>query len=98
MFPSNKNVERLREKLRQMTASGFKKSLSETVKAVNRVLRGWKNYFSLGYPSKVFRAMNHFTRCRFQSFLWHRSQRRSKPFRKGESLYAGLQRYGLVYL
>jgi RNA-directed DNA polymerase len=98
VFPSKKAVERIRETLRQLTSSGFKHSLVNTVKEVNGVLRGWSNYFRYGYPRKVFRDLNHFTRCRFQSFLWHRSQRRSKPFRKGESLYAGLRRYGLVYL
>ena len=98
VFPSKKAVERIREKLRQLTSSGFKHSLQETVKQVNKVLGGWARYFRLGYPRKIFQDLNHFTRCRFQCFLWHRSQRRSRPFRKGESLYAGLQRYGLTYL
>ena len=98
VFPSKKAVARLRERLRQLTASGFKHSLRGTIHEVNEVLRGWSTYFRFGYPRDVFRAVNHFVRCRFESFLSHRSQRRSKPFRKGESRYAGLQRYGLIYL
>jgi RNA-directed DNA polymerase len=98
VFPSTKAVRAVREKLRTLTCSGHKAPLAETIESVNLVLRGWGNYFAYGYPRKVFRAVNHFARCRFRRFLGNRSQRRSKPFRKGESLYAGLRRYGLLYL
>jgi RNA-directed DNA polymerase len=98
IFASEKAVVRLRDKIRAKTYSGYKKPLGEVVEEVNVILRGWANYFRYGYPRKVFRDVNRFVRCRFQRFLGNRSQRRSKPFRQGESLYAGLKRYGLVYL
>jgi RNA-directed DNA polymerase len=98
VFPSTKAVHALREKLRTLTSSGHKAPLAETIESANLVLRGWGNYFAYGYPRKVFRAVNHFARCRFHIFVGNRSQRRSNPFRKGESLYAGLKRYGLLYL
>jgi RNA-directed DNA polymerase len=98
IFPSKKAVETLREKLRAKTRSGYKKPLIEVIKEINQITSGWKNYFAYGYPRKIFRDVNHFTRCRFQSFLRNRSQRRSKPLREGESLYAGLKRMGLIYL
>jgi RNA-directed DNA polymerase len=98
VFPSTKAVSRLREKIRELTRSGHKKPLKEVIAEVNLVLRGWANYFQYGYPRRVFRALNHFVRCRFRRFLGNRSQRRSNPFRHGESLYAGLKRYGLIYL
>ena len=98
LFPSEKAVERIRDKIRVKTASGYKKPLQEAIAEVNVILRGWANYFCYGYPREVFRDLNHFVRCRFQRFLKNRSQRRSKPFRQGERLYAGLKRYGLVYL
>jgi RNA-directed DNA polymerase len=98
VFPSKKAVGRLREKIRQKTLSGYKKTLREVIKEVNVILRGWSNYFCYGYPRKVFRGVNHFVRCRFERFLLNRSQRRSRPFRQGESLHAGLKRYGLLYL
>lgn len=98
IFPSRKAVSQLRERIRQLTCSSHKKSLVDAIDEVNLVLRGWGNYFDYGYPRKVFRDVNHFVRCRFRSFLGNRSQRRSRPFRKGESLYAGLKRYGLIYL
>ena len=98
IFPSEKAVKGLQEKIRGKTGSGYKKPLVEVIADLNVVLSGWANYFSFGYPRKVFRDVNHFVRCRFQGFLGNRSQRRSRPFRQGESLYSGLKRYGLVYL
>jgi RNA-directed DNA polymerase len=98
IFPSKKAVERVRDKIRRKTHSGYKRPLREVVEEVNVILRGWANYFGYGYPRKVFRDVNHFVRCRFKRFLLNRSQRRGKPFRQGESLYAGLKRYGLIYL
>jgi RNA-directed DNA polymerase len=98
VFPSKRAVSRIREKIRGKTRSGYKKPLREAVAEVNVILRGWANYFRYGYPRKIFRDVNYFVRCRFQRFLRNRSQRRSKPFREGESLYAGMKRYGLLYL
>ena len=98
VFPSKKAEVHVRNRIRELTSSGYKKPLIEVIQEVNLVLNGWSNYFGYGYPRKVFRDLNHFVRCRFRRFLCNRSQRRSKPFRKGESLYAGLPRYGLKYL
>jgi RNA-directed DNA polymerase len=98
IMPSKKAVSALREKIREKTRSSYKRRLVHVIGEVNSILRGWSNYFDYGYPRKVFREVSHYTRCRFQRFLNNRSQRRSKPFRAGESLYAGLKRYGLVYL
>ncbi len=96
--PSARSQARLRGTLRTMTRTSAKRSLPETVAQVNRHLRGWRSYFQSGYPRRVFRKTNHYVRGRFRGFLRNRSQRRSRPFRQGESLYAGLQRYGLQYL
>jgi RNA-directed DNA polymerase len=98
VFPSKKATARLREKIRERTRSGYKKPLKEVVGEVNVILKGWAKYFCYGYPRVEFRKVNHFVRCRFRRFLGNRSQRRSKPFRQGETVYAGLQRYGLIYL
>lgn len=98
VLPCEKAINRLRDKIRVRTRSGYKKPLKEVIEEVNVILRGWANYFHYGYPRRVFRDVNHFVRCRFARFVQNRSQRRSKPFREGESLYAGLKRYGLLYL
>ncbi|MGH8622236.1 MAG: group II intron reverse transcriptase/maturase [Burkholderiales bacterium] len=96
--PSRRAHARIREKVRGLTRASAKRSLLDTVVAVNRLLRGWRAYFQYGYPRHAFRVLNQYVRVRFRCFLRNRSQRRSRPFRQGESLYAGLQRYGLRYL
>ena len=96
--PSVRAQARVRDKLRGLTRASTKRSLPGTITAINTLLRGWKSYFRYGYPRRVFRLINYFVQGRFRSFLRNRSQRRSRPFRQGESLYAGLQRYGLASL
>ena len=98
VVPSKRALARVRDKLRDLTSRRTNRSLVETIGAVNTLLRGWAAYFRYGYPRAAFRALNHYLQVRFGCFLRNRSQRRSRPFRQGESLYAGLQRYGLRYL
>jgi RNA-directed DNA polymerase len=98
VIPSKRAQARVREKLRGLTDGKTKRPLVDTITTVNTLLRGWSAYFRYGYPRRVFRALNHYLRIRFWCFLRNRSQRRSRPLRQGESLYAGLQRYGLRYL
>lgn len=97
-FPSAVAVKKIREKVRDMTSSGHKRKLIDVIDEVNDTLEHWVNYFNKGYPRKVHRDLNHFVRGRFRSFLRNRSQRRCKPLRENETLYAGLKRYGLRYL
>jgi RNA-directed DNA polymerase len=96
--PSARARARLREKLRGLTSACTKMTLADTIIAVNRLLRGWAAYFRYGYPRRIFRAVNYYLQVRFRCFLRNRSQRRSRPFRQGESLYVGLHRYGLRFL
>ncbi len=93
-FPSTQAASRYRERLRSVTASGYKRSLRDTIATVNDINRGWKNYFKLGYPRQCFRELNWFVLNRFKSFINHRRQRRCRPIKDGESLYSGLRRLG----
>ncbi|HRI13015.1 MAG TPA: group II intron maturase-specific domain-containing protein [Verrucomicrobiota bacterium] len=68
--------------------------LPELTGRLNRPLRGWANYFGLGYPRKAFRGLNHFVRYRLGKHLHRRSQRGWRA-REGVSLYAHLERLGL---
>ncbi len=97
-FPSIKATAKHREKLRAVTNSGYKASMADTIAKVNAINRGWKNCFCKGYPRNCFRDINWFVLERFKSFINHRSQRRSRPLRDGENLYAGLRRFGFVPL
>ena len=93
VFPSKKATVRIREKIRGV-CRWSNRPLWETVDDLNDVLRGWRRYFAYGYPRKVFRDVNHYVVQRFSRLLRHKSQRRSRPFRPGESIYRGIRRWG----
>lgn len=96
--PSRKARAREREALRGLINPHQSHTpLPELIGRVNRQLRGWANYFGLGYPRKSFRHLNHFVRYRLGVHLRRRSQRGWRP-RQGVSLYAHLDHLGLVAL
>jgi len=65
---------------------------------LNRQMTGWATYFGRGYPRAGFRAMNRYVRERLGKHLRRRSQRRRYRLPVGETLYAHLDRLGLVSL
>ena len=96
--PSRKAMAREREALRKLiNPQQSHTPLPELIGRLNRHLRGWANYFGLGYPRKPFRDINHFARYRLGKHLRRRSQRGWRV-RQGVSLYAHLERMGLVAL
>jgi len=96
--PSRKAMAREREALRQLiNPQQSHTPLPELIGRVNRNLRGWSNYFKLGYPRQSFRHLNHFVRHRLGKHLRRRSQRGWRA-RQGVSVYAHLQHLGLVAL
>lgn len=96
VFPARKPVERYKDRVRRLTASGYKGSLRDTIQQLNLLNQGWKGYFDYGYPRTCFRDLNWFAQQRFRVFLRHRSQRKCQPLKDGESLYAGLKRLGWI--
>lgn len=93
-YPSDKAIERFKDKVRVITRSGYKRTLTDIIGQINRLSKSWAQYFDYGYPRKQFRGLNWFIQGRVKGFLKHRSQRRSTPLKGGESLYAGLKRLG----
>ena len=94
VFPANKSVARFREKLRALLAANPVTPIPMLIGRVNRLLNGWKHYFSLGYPRMAFRDVNQYVVAALTRHLQRRSQR---PFRPpaGKSFYAQLQSLGL---
>lgn len=98
VFPSNKALARMCDKLRQLTStSRCFVPIMQLIAEVNRLLRGWKAYFSHGYPRVAFSKVNWFAYCRLKRHLRRRSQRPSRPS-AGVSFYAHLQALGLELL
>ena len=97
VFPAKKSVARLREKLRALLAANPVTPIPMLIGRVNRLLHGWKHYFSFGYPRMAFRDINQYAVVSLSRHLQRRSQR---PFRPpaGTSYYAHLQCLGLQLL
>jgi RNA-directed DNA polymerase len=98
LCPSPVAMARERQTLRLLiNAQQSHTPLPELISRVNRHLRGWGNYFGLGYPREAFRQINHFVQLRLGKHLRRRSQRgwRRRP---GVSLPAHLQHLGLQAL
>ena len=95
LCPSMKSLQRERDKLREMTGpENCFKPIPELIAQINTHLKGWGNYFGLGYPRKAFRQINRYVQERLERHLKRRSQR---PYKVtvGFSWCAQLQRLGL---
>lgn len=76
VFPSQKAQQRERSKLHAMTSAHMRwKSLRELIADLTCHLRGWANYFALGYPTPAFRKMDWYLLQRLRQNLRRRSQR-----------------------
>jgi RNA-directed DNA polymerase len=94
--PSAKAVKRELAVLTEKTShrQGLK-PIDLLITQLNRHLKGWMDYFSLGYPRQAFRKIGHHVRSRMVRHLRRRSQR---PYRKpeGHSWYQELADLGLL--
>lgn len=80
LVPSEKAIAREREALRQATSpSAGSTPLPILLRVISLQMRGWANYFCLGYPKLAFRELNWFAQSRVWRHLRHRSQRRYRP-------------------
>jgi len=98
LFPSPAAMARTRQRLRERISSRHCwMPLPDLIQSINAYLRGWRDYFSLGYTRMAYRAVNHFVQWRLIRHLDRRSQRRFR-WPKDQSTYAYLLNKGLMTL
>ena len=68
-YPSKKALASVMAKVRSLTARAKHRTLADLLISVNRVLRGWCNYFRHGVSSKTFSYLDHFTWWRIFGWL-----------------------------
>lgn len=68
-YPSKQSLLSVMEKVRSLTRRSKHHSLTELIQALNRVLRGWCNYFRHGVSSRTFSYLDHFTFWRIVGWL-----------------------------
>ena len=67
------------------------------VDKVNRLLKGWGAFYSVGYPSRGFRKVNHYVLKRMARFLNRKSQRYYR-LKFADTYYGEMTHYGLYRL
>lgn len=63
-YPSKSAVEAIKRKVKTMSRTGRNRPLSDLLRRLNRVLRGWTNYFRHGSAKATFGYL--------RAYTWHR--------------------------
>lgn len=93
--PSKQAVQRAKLHIKEQTSSSMCfKPIKDMIDDLNKWSRGWKEYFSFGYPRAEFRRINHYLFKRVEGHLKRRSQRPYKP-PPGVTFYTQLRNLGL---
>ena len=90
--PSKKSVGRVKEKIRQVLQPGNHDPWPDVAHRLNRILRGWANYFSYGHGYGAYRAMNRYVEERTRHFL----RRRHKVLSRGIRRYPAQRIFGVL--
>lgn len=85
-YPSRKALTSVMAKVRSLTARAKHRTLADLLCSLNRVLRGWCNYFRHGVSSQTFSYLDHFTWWRI--FGWLR--KRHDGLNKGKLVHRHL--------
>ena len=89
-WPREKSVKRFKEVLREQTPRTNGQSLPETIRGLNRRLRGWARYFA-GGNGNLYTQLDQWLRMRLRSIL------RKRARRKGRGRGLDHQRYPNAY-
>jgi RNA-directed DNA polymerase len=95
--PSKKRVKRFKQSLRTVLSAGNHAPLHEVLVAVNRKLRGWAAYFSVGTLEPAYRVVDRYTADLLRKFLVRRHKVPGRGTRRFSEQYL-YEKLGLVCL
>ncbi len=68
-YPSKKALASVMDKVRRITRRRKHRTLADLLRLLNRVLRGWCNYFRHGVSAQTFSYLDHFTWWRVVAWM-----------------------------
>lgn len=97
-WPSPKAMERIRERINEMTQPGSRsKDVKELIGKLNPVLHGWGNYFKTGNSDRKFNQVDKYVCFRLIRWLYRRQGQRER-YHGGKNMYERLYGMGLYRL
>jgi RNA-directed DNA polymerase len=78
--PSRKSVQRIKDKVAAVLVPGNKGPWPEVCERLNRLLRGWTNYFSYGTQLKAYRAVDNHVYDHVRNFLVKRHKVKGRGY------------------
>jgi len=95
-WPAPKAMKAVRSKIHLITErKSLSNPLSEVIKFLNRVIRGWRNYFRIGNCTLKFQQLDCFVRYRLEQ--WVRSKQGSRGHWNERAFRALITQHGLEY-
>ncbi|WP_204558605.1 group II intron reverse transcriptase/maturase [Bacillus ectoiniformans] len=68
--PHQKSVDNFKFKLKQLTKKNWGVGTKYQVERLNQLIRGWVNYFRIGYMKKLLSKIDSHTRVRLRMCIW----------------------------
>jgi RNA-directed DNA polymerase len=96
IFPAKDSQRSVRRKIKSFTKRRAPIPPDVFVEQINRVVRGWVNYYRHANASQAFRALQRFINTRLRRYLIHRRKGRGFGWKKypNKTLYA----MGIIYI
>jgi group II intron reverse transcriptase/maturase len=96
IWPSQKAMKAVREKIRQITTrKRLSNPIEEVIRFLNMVIRGWRNYFRIGNSTKKYQDLDRYVGERLRR--WVRSQKGTRGQWNERAFNTLMARCGLEY-